>query len=142
MRALVLAAALLVLAGCSSPASDSDSSGSTGPASSSNPGFAPPQPQTVHMTASGQFSAGVAFEPNEFTVISGGEVTVLLHNSVKDGVSHNWKVDGVATVPTTSAGASNEVTFTAPAPGTYTFYCSIGSHRAAGLEGTMTVAVA
>jgi plastocyanin len=141
MRPFVLACLLAaaLFAGCSSPSS-STSSASTS-TTGGNPGFAPPEPETIHLSATGSFAKSLQYSPDEFTVISGGEVTVLFHNDVSDGVTHNWKIDGVATIANTAPGANHETTFTAPQPGTYTYYCSIGTHRASGLEGTMTVAV-
>ena len=39
----------------------------------------------------------------------------------------------------TITGSSTEATLELDTPGTYTFYCSVGNHRAAGMEGTLTV---
>ena len=70
---------------------------------------------------------------------SPGEVRVTLTN--EGTIEHSWLVEGHEDdlrlyVPT--SGATDEGTFTL-GPGAYTFYCDIPGHRAAGMEGTLTV---
>jgi plastocyanin len=70
-----------------------------------------------------------------------GKVTVKFTNA--SSLPHNFTISssGGATVgatPTFSGGGTKTVTVTLK-PGTYTFYCSVDGHRAAGMQGTLTV---
>ena len=67
-----------------------------------------------------------------------GTVTIELTND--SSVAHDVAVEGngvdeksdIITQSTTTLAVDLE-------PGTYTFYCSVDGHRAAGMEGTLTV---
>lgn len=78
-----------------------------------------------------------SFTPNTITVNKGDKVRITLKN---DQGMHDLKIDdfNVATkvIP---AGQSDTVEFTADSAGTYSFYCSVGNHRAMGMEGVFTV---
>jgi plastocyanin len=74
-------------------------------------------------------ASSVAFSPRSATVGSGVQVTVTLDNR-DAGVFHDWTLynpaGGVlAATETVSGPATNSVTFTAPAPGTYLFNCTV-----------------
>jgi len=73
----------------------------------------------------------------EIRVIEGDTVTINLTNS--DGF-HDWVVDefGAATEKI-QAGGQTSVTFVADKAGSYEYYCSVGSHRANGMVGTLIV---
>jgi uncharacterized cupredoxin-like copper-binding protein len=80
------------------------------------------------------------FEPATITVKSGTPVRLTLVNT--GALEHDWVVDSlegkrveVDAQPKTSAS----VEFTATAPGTYEFYCSIPGHREAGMKGSLVV---
>jgi plastocyanin len=92
--------------------------------------------QQVVITAGGD----LRFHPSTI-VVRPGKVRIVLVNSSKAGAGspHNLQFAGLpgADLPTLDAGRSAEVTFTAPAPGTYTFVCSI--HAAQGQTGKMIV---
>lgn len=53
---------------------------------------------------------------------------------------HNWIIErqGVGT-QTIAGGQSDTIEFTAPAAGTYTYFCSVPGHRERGMVGTLTV---
>lgn len=80
------------------------------------------------------------FNPSTI-IVHPGRVRVVLVNSAKPGAGppHNLQVTGLpgAFVPDTSAGYTSSVTFTAPAPGTYQFVCTI--HAAQGQTGKLIV---
>lgn len=80
------------------------------------------------------------FHPSRLTV-GPGRLRVVLDNTEKpgQGAPHNLQVGGVpsAVVPLTTAGQQSSITFTAPAPGTYRFVCTI--HEAQGQTGTLVV---
>jgi len=69
-----------------------------------------------------------------------GRITLKLTNDTP--VPHNIAVDGNGEDSLTSAtvqdGGTAEITVDLPA-GTYTYYCDVPGHRAAGMEGTLTV---
>lgn len=78
------------------------------------------------------------FTPSQITVHP-GSVKVTLVNS-GTGAPHNLQFPVLPTdqwVPLTSSGQTNSVTFTAPAPGTYQFVCSI--HERQGQTGELLV---
>jgi plastocyanin len=76
------------------------------------------------------------FDPSTITVHP-GRVEIDLVN-VGKGAPHNWSLPLVnATTPLTPTGEHSSVTFTAPAPGTYTYVCTI--HRKQGQTGTLVV---
>ena len=79
---------------------------------------------------------GLSFEPAELTAPA-GEVTFTYDNPSM--VPHAFDIEGVegaATDTITQSDASVTVTLEA---GEYTFYCPVGNHRQAGMEGTLTV---
>jgi plastocyanin len=80
------------------------------------------------------------FSPSTI-VVHPGVVRLVLVNSAKSGAGppHDVTFSGLpgADIPTTQAGRLSSVTFTAPAPGTYQFVCSI--HARQGQTGTMIV---
>jgi plastocyanin/predicted small secreted protein len=65
-----------------------------------------------------------------------GKLTVKMGN--KSGTPHNIVIDGKGKGPEVSGGkvSSFSATF---AKGTYTFYCSVPGHRAAGMQGKITI---
>lgn len=76
------------------------------------------------------------FDPSTVTVHP-GTVHVTLVNTGK-GAPHNLTFLGfTAATSLTPAGHQQDVTFTAPTPGSYTFVCTI--HRRQGQTGTLVV---
>jgi plastocyanin len=85
-------------------------------------------------------SAGqLAYVTNKATA-SAGAVTVEMPN--KSGVTHNIAIEGTggavigASAFTANGTPSVKVTLK---PGTYSFFCQVPGHRAAGMEGKLTV---
>lgn len=78
-----------------------------------------------------------AFDPATMTVQKGDKVRVVFKNA--DGF-HDFRIDelGVATKKI-KGGAEEAVEFTADKAGTFEYYCSVGSHRAMGMNGTLIV---
>ncbi|MGI8678928.1 MAG: cupredoxin domain-containing protein [Jatrophihabitans sp.] len=78
------------------------------------------------------------FHPSTL-VVHPGQVRIVLKNTARSGPPHNLSVTGLpaAFVPLASAGGAQSSTFTAPAPGTYKFICTI--HVAQGQTGTLIV---
>lgn len=83
----------------------------------------------------------LAFEPTDFTVPAGEEVTVEL--TAEAGVEHDFVVEDVGgedvEVAHAEAGETASGTITIDEAGSYTFYCAVPGHREAGMEGTLEV---
>jgi plastocyanin len=77
------------------------------------------------------------FDPSTITVHPGKVRITLKH--VGTGAPHNWSLQGFPNdyVPLVSPGQQKSIEFTAPAPGKYTFVCTI--HVAQGQTGTLIV---
>ena len=105
-----------------------------------------PMPETTQdSTSEGAEVQEISIEAREFsfskeslTVKKGQKVRLALVN--KGRMSHDFVVEGT-NVTTELAGPGESVTreFSINDAGTYTFYCSIGNHRAMGMEGTLIV---
>jgi plastocyanin len=68
-----------------------------------------------------------------------GKVTLRMNN--KSSVPHDIAIRGAGVSqigPIVSNGGTSTVSVNLP-PGTYTFYCSVDGHEAAGMKGTLTV---
>jgi plastocyanin len=135
----------LVLAACGS--SSSSSSAKSTPAAS-----ATVQTVTTPAPAAGAGRSALAvaanpqgrlkFEPSSLSA-KAGKVTIAFTNSaplqhnltIQQGSGTNGAILG--NTPT-FAGGTKTIT-TNLTPGTYVFYCSVAGHRAAGMQGTVTV---
>ena len=146
--ALAVMATAALVAGCGS---NSDSSGSgagaggggyggSAPAATSKakPAAATTAAGTLALTAGEQ--GGLSFSPKALTA-KAGTVTLKLANPGANSLSHAIAIEGRGVTKVgaiAQPGGSSTVT-TKLAPGTYTFYCPVGSHRANGMEGKLTV---
>jgi len=90
--------------------------------------------QTVALTTGPSYR----FTPATITVHP-GRVRITLTHTGKGGAPHDWQLLGLpaAYVPLINPGQTKTVEFTAPAPGTYTFICTI--HVKQGQTGTLVV---
>jgi plastocyanin len=81
------------------------------------------------------------YDPNTITASPGQKVNVTLVN--KGTVIHTFVLPeaGITSSNPIKAEAGKTATgsFTAPAAGTYTFYCDQPGHKEAGMTGTLTV---
>ena len=78
-----------------------------------------------------------AYDVTEIRVKEGDTVTIDFQSA--DGF-HDWVVDEfAAATQQVRPGTATSVTFIADAAGTYEYYCSVGSHRANGMVGTLIV---
>ncbi|MEA2421395.1 MAG: hypothetical protein QOF55_494 [Thermoleophilaceae bacterium] len=71
-----------------------------------------------------------------------GKVTLVMKNPASSGQSHGIALkghgldkDGAIVM----AGKTSKITVTLTKPGHYSFYCPVLGHRAAGMNGTLTV---
>ena len=112
------------------------------PLGSFNP-WSPNQTPPLSEIPPGVIQIGVSasgFNPNEFRVVSGYVVSLTVTSL--DEWTHVFKFEdstlsGVAIG--LSSGETRGISFIAPAPGDYTFYCSVPGHRERGEIGVMHV---
>jgi plastocyanin len=144
-----LAAAGALTAGCGSD--DSSSSGSSG----GGGGYGSQAPaKTTAATAAPAAAAsggrlaikavesnGLSFDPKTLKA-KAGTVTIAMDNPSGDSQPHAVSVEGPGGVAASGQiaqpGSTSKVTLKLK-PGKYTFFCPVGSHRAAGMQGTLTV---
>ena len=79
------------------------------------------------------------FTPSTVTIKKGESVKITLKNA--GAMPHDWFVEnmGGASIDMTSAGSTNSIVIKASQTGTFTTYCSIGSHRKLGMVGKLIV---
>jgi uncharacterized cupredoxin-like copper-binding protein len=76
------------------------------------------------------------FKPKDVTIPANTPVIFKITNVAE--IPHNFSIDNLAISVALDPGKTTDVTVNAPA-GTYQFYCNLPGHRAAGMEGTLTV---
>ncbi len=78
------------------------------------------------------------YSPSSLKLKAGEKVKLTLNNSGK--MKHDWVLEGTAIkTKIIDGGTSTVYEFTAPAKGNYKAYCSVGKHRAAGMEMNVVV---
>jgi len=132
---LVLVASVLALVACGggSSSSSSTTAAATGGGATTGGGGGG---STVKVSADP--SGALKFEQTDLTATA-GSVTIDFTNM--SSVPHNVTLEGngvSAEGTDTVTGSSTTKTFDLQ-PGTYAFYCSVDSHRAAGMEGKLVV---
>jgi len=71
--------------------------------------------------------------------VTSGRLVVLSFTNI-GSVFHDWQVDGLANVDAAArAGQTQMITFIAPAPGHYTYRCTVPGHAEAGMIGVLIV---
>ena len=126
---LVLAALVLALSACGGGSSSS----STTPAATGGGGGG--GGSTVQISADP--SGALKFEQTDVSATA-GSITIDFTNM--SSLSHDVRIEGNG-----ASGGTDEITDSSTTatvdlePGTYTFFCSVDGHRAAGMEGTLTV---
>lgn len=106
-----------------------------------NETLAPPT-VTLEVSSVGTYPVNPAYDPATLEAPAGSEITVEFSNEdTSPQSSHDWVLEGVegASTDTIGTGAHTNVTFMAPEPGDYTYFCSVPGHRDAGMEGTLTI---
>jgi plastocyanin len=133
LRRASIAVALLLLAGCA----NREAAVNKRPHSGTGTATAVAGVQQITVTVD---AGDYRFHPSTL-VVHPGEVRIVLVNTAKPGAGppHDVIFSGLpaADVPLAMAGQTQSVTFTAPAPGTYNFVCSI--HARQGQTGKLIV---
>ncbi len=123
---------MLAVAACGSD--DSDSSSAT---------TAPATPATAAggaLKLTAEEKGGLSFDKKDLSAKS-GEVTITMDNPSGASLPHDIAIEGEGVEEAgevVGPGGTSQVKAELK-PGTYTFYCSVGQHRQAGMEGTLTV---
>jgi plastocyanin len=126
---LVLAALVLALSACGGGSSSS----STTPATTGGGGGG--GGSTVKISADP--SGALKYEQTDVSATA-GSITIDFTNM--SSLPHDVTIEGNG-----ASGATDKITDSTTSttvdldPGTYTFFCSVDGHRAAGMEGTLTV---
>jgi plastocyanin len=125
--------------GTSSAAAGGTSSSPT--TSASSPSAAAPAGGGASLTEAADPSGALKFTKSSLSA-KAGKVTIQFTNASQ--LPHNFTIEQgsggsvVGATPTFSGGGTKTLTVTLK-PGTYTFFCSVDGHRAAGMHGTLTV---
>jgi cytochrome c oxidase subunit II len=77
-----------------------------------------------------------SFSPSTVTVKAGQPVTLVLEAT---DIAHDFTVDQPKIHIAASGGDTARGQLDVATPGTYTFYCSVAGHRAAGMVGKLVV---
>ena len=126
---IVLVGAMLAVAGCGGDDEEPASSSGDGSSSSSGGG--------ENLTIAADAGA-LKFDKTELTA-KAGKVTITMENPSE--TPHNVVIDdapGAKAGETVEKGGQSVATADLKA-GEYTYYCAVGNHRGAGMEGTLTV---
>ena len=127
---LVLAALVLALSACGGGSSSS----STTPATTGGGGGGGGG-STVKISADP--SGALKYEQTDVSATA-GSITIDFTNM--SSLAHDVRIEGNG-----ATGGTDQITDSSTSatvdlqPGTYTFFCSVDGHRAAGMEGTLTV---
>jgi plastocyanin len=128
---LVLAASVLALSACGGGSSSS----STAPPATTAGGGGGGGGSTVKISADP--SGALKYQETNVTA-KAGSVTIDFTNM--SSVPHNVMIEGNgASGGTDTITSSSTSTSVDLQPGTYTFFCSVDGHRAAGMEGKLVV---
>ena len=123
----VLGVALLAT-GCGGSSNDSGgSSGTAAPATTAADGGGGDKVSLI--------AKGIAWIQTQLNIAAGKQVTVKVDN--QDWVEHNFTFKDANADKDADAGESVEVSFTAPAAGSYEFFCK---YHPTQMKGTVTVA--
>jgi nitrite reductase (NO-forming) len=78
-----------------------------------------------------------AFSPSRIELRAGETVNLVLAN--EGALPHDLTIPALGFALGAAPGATAEAALTAPAPGTYPFFCSVPGHRQLGMVGTLVV---
>ena len=131
-------ALILGITACGDDDEPTAGGGAAEPATTQSGTPAPAESGDLALSASEK--GGLKFDKSELAAPA-GEVTITMTNPDGDQMPHNIALEGDGVDEqgeVVQPGGTSEVK-TELKPGTYTFFCSVGQHRQAGMEGTLTV---
>lgn len=126
---LAIASATGLLVGCGAAPADQHHGAAGGHPTTSEPA---PGARAIAVTAT-----TLSFTPNRLDVAAGEEVALSLTSG---DVLHDFTIDGMDVHVAADAGRTTVGRLHVTEPGTYTAYCSVPGHRAAGMTATVVVA--
>lgn len=137
----VAVAVALTLAGCGSDDSSSESGRTESTANDAgNDDGEHAHDETSAVAADARrievTAESLEFDPAEIRVDAGEDIAIVLTSS---DILHDFIIDELDAHVAADRDETVEGGFTADAPGTYTYYCSVPGHRSAGMEGTLVV---
>ena len=127
----------LAMAACGGD--DSGTVGGSGGSASTASGTPVPS-ESSDLKISAEEKGGLSFAPKDLSA-KAGEVTITMDNPSGNGMPHDVAItgNGVNQIGKIVQPGGTSTVKADLKPGTYTFYCSVGSHRQAGMEGTLEV---
>jgi plastocyanin len=136
---LTVAVGLFALAGCGSSSSSTSSSTSTPTTAASTPTSSTPAAGGPALHVAANPEGQLKYDTTSLTA-KAGNVSIDFTNMAT--LEHNLTVasssGAVVGATPTFQGGSKTLSLNLK-PGTYKFYCTVPGHRAAGMEGTLTV---
>jgi plastocyanin len=141
VNAAAIAAVVLTVGGCSSSSKTSSAGATSAPSTTVAPTTTSTTASTAAPTGGGGtetvslVAKGISWSTTRLHLKAGQKVVVAVSN--KDmGIEHNFTFTAVKANKDVEGGESAKVAFTAPAAGTYRFFCK---YHAARMHGTVTV---
>jgi plastocyanin len=134
---MLLLTGALVIAGCGSSSKSSSTSSTS--SSASTPAAASPPSAGATLTESANPEGLLKFTTSSLTARAG---SVAISYTNQSSISHNLTVEssaGKVVGATATFSGGTKILPLNLKPGTYKFFCSVPGHRAAGMEGTLTV---
>ncbi len=90
----------------------------------------PPEDGTIEIAITAKFAT---FEPSTITVAKGQIVKLTITST---DISHTFTIDELGINVAVGSGQTVTKEFIVEEAGTFAFYCAVGNHRSAGMEGT------
>lgn len=96
----------------------------------------------VTVSAEGIYPANPSLAPARLEVPANATVELTyINNDPNPVVVHDWFVEGIgAQTAQLGSGESTTISFETGAPGEFAYWCAVGDHRSAGMEGVLVVA--
>lgn len=130
-------------AGCGSSDNNNDGGGSAAPATQASTTASSSSSSAgggSDLSIAASENGGLSFTKKTLSA-KAGTVTITMDNPSGDTMPHGVAIEGNGVDQDgniAQPGGTSKVSVKLK-PGTYTFYCPVGSHRQAGMEGTLTV---